>query len=207
MEQSQNQLARILTRARIRKEYWPYLIEDFNFEGFSPADKEDILEYHDNLDAVYQNGLGFFFHGEFGTGKTMLSSIILKHAVKYKFQVFFITAFDFFEYYGAFGDQGRQFKDFVRNVHFLCIDEIGSEQVKTKDYVFALLDNLLVERQFPTIVTSNRKPDQLATIYGDHLSELLGKNRIREIGFSEVSKRDRRTWEKAIKNRQTIIRL
>lgn len=207
MEPTQDKLIRILTRARIRREYWPYTIDDFDFSEFSPAEHQDIKEYHDNLEVAYQNGLGFFFHGEFGTGKSLLASIILKHAVKMKFQVFFITAFDFYEYYGAFGEEGRQFKSFVRNVHFLCIDEVGGEQLKTKDYVFSLLDNLLVERQFPTILTSNRRPDQLATIYGSHLSELFGKNRIRDIHFSDRSKRKAEKWDQALKQKELIIRL
>lgn len=189
----------LLIRARIRQEYWKLSFEDIVFDDESV--KSDIQVYYENLKNAYDKGLGMFLTGDYGQGKTMIASVILKRALKQMRTAYFVSMFGFLDFYGGFDMESRTFRKFVRNVDFLCIDDIGSEAIKAKDYSFALLDNLLVERSLPTILTSNKDSKQLASIYGDHLLEFIGTGKMREIFIdSGTHLRNKKDWNEELQN-------
>jgi len=178
-------IAGILKEANIRQEYWGHKFEDIVFDD--DAIERDIKTFFNNLEQAREAGMGMFLTGDFGHGKTMIISVILKRVLKLRMSAYFISAFDFFDCYGGFDAEHRQFRKFVRTVDFLAIDDVGSESIKARDYSFSLLDNLLVERQRPTLLSSNKNLKGLIRTYGTHLGEFIGTGRMREI-FIDVGK-------------------
>lgn len=192
-------IGKILKDANIRKDYWYISFNDIIFDDESV--KADITTYYNNIHKAVEKGLGLFLTGDFRHGKTLISSCILKQALKEGLTAYFVSMFDFIGYYGEFGEKGMQFKNFVRSVDILCIDDVGAESIKTRDYSFSLLDNLLAERFKPTIMTSNRSKEQLKDIYGEHLLEFIGDGKIKEFYIdSGKSMRHRIDWHKTLQS-------
>jgi len=185
---------KLFKAAAIRREYFYIGMDDVVFDDDSV--EHDIKMFYENLDKAVTHGLGLFLTGDYGQGKTLIASLILKRAIKYDFAAYFMSMFDFVDYYGGWDEKARQMRDWLRRVHVLVIDDVGAESVKARDYTFSLLDNLIVERQGATILTSNKSKEQLKATYGEHLLEFVGTNKIREVLIDAgKSMRHQTAWE------------
>jgi DNA replication protein DnaC len=198
-EVSRDMMIKLFTEARIRQDYWHVGWEDIVFDDLST--QRNLTAFYENIENCLKNGLGLFLTGDFGHGKSLIGSVILKRALKNQYSAFFISMFDFVDYYGAMGQDGQEFRRYVRKIDFLCIDDIGAESIKARDYSFSLLDNLLAERYKPTIFTSNKTIAELRKLYGEHLLEFIGTNKMKEILVdSGKSLRYKEKWSKLLKD-------
>ena len=123
-----------------------------------------------------------------GNGKTHVAVGIAKIACALGFSVRFAVAADWLEELrSAFDDQQKPVKhEWGRkppsptDAEFLILDDLGleSETAWVREKVYQLINRRWLE-QLPTIVTTNRDPDNLARRYGDGVvSRLWGSSMV-----------------------------
>jgi DNA replication protein DnaC len=160
--------------ANIGKSYWDLTTE--NFDGH-PKDLAGVEAYIDNLDKHYPKGTGMYIHGGNGAGKTTLALLILKHVLHSTVpcSVLFAPFADVVilnsRIVGGFSDkEAEKAINYIKNVDFLVLDDIGKEFDNGKDYTRATLNSILRYRDMwnkPTIYTSNNPIEKLRAHYGD----------------------------------------
>ena len=139
-----------------------------------------IFELHD----VKRTGKSLFFTGMTSVGKTTMACIILKSAIWYsvvsrkKFGDFTGQFITFKEYIDLVFKADRsedenmaERLDYIRNIDFLVLDEVGAEakkQGKTSDFFISVLDDILRHRskwKLPTIITTNLNKEEFSYQY------------------------------------------
>ena len=167
-----------LDEAGIDREYW-----DASFDTWKgdPLAKDLVERYVKQIDVAYDEGLGFLFWGNSGTGKTMLCSIILKTAKASGRTIKFITMAELLDVLRKkISDESieKSYIETVKEVDFLCIDNLGSEYIPQKSsnqYVIAEFDTLARYRKrnmLPTLLTTNLTPNEFSGTYGKAISSL-----------------------------------
>ena len=158
--------------ANIGFEYWT--IDETNFDG----DEEDLKQisfYFDKIDQLKQEGRGFYISGpSFGSGKTSCSLILLMKAIQANYSALFLPCSELIitnvKYMQNHYDSLLNEKiEYIKNVDFLVIDDLGKEFDDNKDWSRATLNSILRYRAMwkkITIFTSNLEIDSLANIYG-----------------------------------------
>jgi len=167
-----------LDDAGINREYWDLTFKDWKGDLVA---KKRVVEYIDNIDSAYENGLGLVLHGSYGTGKTMLSSLILTAALKKEHTIRFITMAEVCDKMRSKIDNVEDnsfYEDKVKNVDFLCLDNLGSEYHPTKfgTYILSTFDILARYRRrnfLPTILTTNLSKSDFIDLYGSAISSLF----------------------------------
>ncbi|MDQ0208082.1 primosomal protein DnaI [Alkalicoccobacillus murimartini] len=117
-----------------------------------------------------EDGMGLYFYGKFGVGKTYLMGAIANELKERNIETFIIYTPDFFrEMRQSIGDGTFQEKlDAVKKAKVLILDDIGAETTSswTRDDVLgAILQHRMLEK-LPTLFTSNYDYDELE----NHLS-------------------------------------
>lgn len=141
--------------------------------------------YVENLPRNIDEGMGILFHGGFGTGKTMLASLIGKAAIRAGHQVMMTTFKDMVDDTKA-GWSDREYEAWYRakveSCRLLILDDMGREQMDTStfDNSFArrMFDSLLRTRtQFgrTTIVTTNMDSRSIVSMYGTAVASLISE--------------------------------
>jgi DNA replication protein DnaC len=175
-------LHRYLLNAGIEKHYQRLAWDDAT--GVA-ADVLDVVnDYVEHVDAYMQNGLGLVLWGKFGTGKTMISSLLLKEALAKGVDGYFATfhiLLDLFTAGWERDEHKRWFDHRIRNAGLLVIDDIGREYQGRNAVAESVLDHVLrtrVSADRPTIITSNKTPDELGTLYSGNAVSLLSESSI-----------------------------
>ena len=200
-----------LDDAGIDKEYWDLTVENWESDGVALSKVE---EYIDSLDIAYENGFGLVFSGSNGTGKTLLSSFILKEALKLGRTIRFITM-------GEVRDlMLRKISDpialsffdvKVKSVDFLCLDNLGSEYVPQRlgqngPYILSEFDILARYRKrnlMPTILTTNLSEQAFIEQYGSSISSLFrGCSSFIEVKGSDFRPKQAKKIESKIKRKR-----
>lgn len=158
----------------ILRAYWD--LEMDNFEGDKEA-LDKIKKYINKIDIAYNNGIGVYLFGNFGTGKTSLANIILKEALKTgRYSVYNITLSTLIDkYMDRFSEKSQSFINNVINKGFLSIDDVGKEYRNDSGFVETKLNDVLRYRNgmnFPTILTSN-KPVEDIKEYGQSIYSII----------------------------------
>lgn len=137
--------------------------------------------YCDNLKI---NDYGLFFYGKSGAGKTYSASAMVNYLLDKGKRACFITATEFFElmsnYSYSFYRDKKELQDridFIRNVDFLVIDDLGNEILSKNNNSFlsSLLD-YRIERGLNTIITSNLSEYDLAECYDSRVASRIRGN-------------------------------
>lgn len=133
-------------------------------------------------DEIGNNKSGLFFFGKSGVGKTYLSTAMLNYAVELGYISYFVKSSDFFDlnnsYNYSFYREKLELKekiDFIKNVDFLVIDDLGSEEPHTK-HNNSFLSNILdyrSENNLSTVINSNYNEYDLAEIYDTRISSRI----------------------------------
>jgi DNA replication protein DnaC len=130
------------------------------------------------------SGIGLTLTGSSGTGKTMLSSLLLKNLVGAGHKGFFTTFHTLLDYFTAgwtSTDEKRWFDGRVRNAGVLVIDDMGREHKGRIDIAISTLDHVLrarVSSGRPTILTSNLTLPKLGELYSANALSLLSESSI-----------------------------
>lgn len=138
-------------------------------------------EYCDNFKI---KDYGIFFYGKSGAGKTYFVSAMVNYMLDKGKRACFITATEFFElmsnYSYSFYRDKKELQDridFIRNVDFLVIDDLGNEILSKNNNSFlsSLLD-YRIERGLNTIITSNLSEYDLAECYDSRVASRIRGN-------------------------------
>lgn len=138
--------------------------------------KAIVSDYVVNLKNNLESGQGLTLWGSVGTGKTHLAVAILLAAQERGLSVHFDSEDGIFDHFKAeWGEPEKemQFLTKLQKVRFLVIDDLGIR--RPSDYVsdrYEAIINTRYANGLPTIITTNRTPEQLSEVYERQMSRL-----------------------------------
>ena len=131
-----------------------------------------------------KGGMGLMFHGSWGTGKTLLTSLIAKELVKLGYTVYFATftqmVDEFTRGWGSNEDKAR-FESKVVKSDIFFLDDVGKEFRTKNNLSEATFDHVLRQRALdnrPTFITTNMAVEDLNEGYGSSIFSLLKEREI-----------------------------
>lgn len=129
-------------------------------------------------------GMGLMYHGSWGTGKTLLTSLMAKELVKLGYSVYFATftqmVDEFTRGWGSNEDKER-FENKVVKSDVFFLDDIGKEFRTKNNLSEATFDHVLRQRALdnrPTFITTNMTVEELNEGYGSAIFSLLKERMI-----------------------------
>ncbi len=139
-----------------------------------------------HLDYNLEVGTGMFLFGEKGTGKTLLSTLLLRRTLAYGHTGHFTSFLEMKDAYtGAWKDEDKSdwYQRKVRQASVLVIDDPGKEMGgdKPTELARSILDDMIRHRMssgLPTIITSNFTPEEFRLRYGGFVDSLMSERMI-----------------------------
>lgn len=198
-----------LTLDDVKKDYFTYFSTPKNFEGMTFDDYEidagpdsesqkrglaTVQSYYEAAVYNYLTGMNLILLGNFGTGKSMLMSILCNALADELFKCRYVNAVKFYQKItDTFGKNDKSVKDVItpyKQTEFLFLDDI--DKVKPSDYVreiFYDLVNYRTENELPTIISANHSLEELdEKYYGEAIiSRLIQKSKI--VNFTHKNRR------------------
>ena len=164
--------------------------------GWADYVNQDMIngvgKYLDHRDEFYRRGMGLYFSGTFGTGKTMLANLVLKDMVREGYTCFATTFAQTIEMYTAgWGDKDEKayFQRKFINSQYLLLDDVGKELRNTKlALAETTFDSILRQRVSdgrPTIITTNLDSSELDEGYGGAILSLIREKSLEEVFTGE----------------------
>lgn len=160
----------------------PRLFFDCEVDDFVGDDEvKGIIErYVNNIHDMFSDCVNLTFYGSNGSGKTFLTSLILKNAYYFRYTAKRITLKRYIDLKFMPSDQ----KDdavweeirTVDNSEFLVVDEVGKEPNTKNDGNISVFEELLKYREekgFPTILCTNLTLENLKEKYGSTVHSLV----------------------------------
>lgn len=149
-----------LFQSNVPLKYWEYEIDDLAGD----ASRRKIERYISRLEEALDRGIGLYFCGSQGTGKTLAACVILKEALRCGHSVYFTMLTEVLSRYcdGMYDKEARAaFARSILEADFLVVDDIDKGYISEKstfidsayDYVFRSRAN----KNLPIIITSNLK--------------------------------------------------
>jgi len=141
--------------------------------------KHKIEKYLANLVEMMDQGIGLYlWSAENGTGKTSVSALIAKEALRYGKTVFFeessrlkgmlINKEQF--------EEGTSIEERMMMVDVLILDDVGKEYRTSSGYAENVIETLIrarVQKVRTTIMTGNVHPKDMKKIYSEDFAALL----------------------------------
>lgn len=143
-----------------------------------------IQDYIEHVENYVANGLGLLLWGRVGTGKTMLATLLMKSILERGIDGYFATFHTLLDLFTAGWDKDeskRWFDRRLRNAGLLVIDDVGREYGGRNAVAETVLDHVLRTRvgsDRPTIITTNRTPEELGTLYSGNALSLISESSI-----------------------------
>jgi DNA replication protein DnaC len=140
-----------------------------------------VTKYLVDSDQMLVNGMGLIMTGPYGTGKTMLASLMAKAMVRMGHDVYFSTFTQMVETFtgGWFSDQKRRkFEERIVGADFLVLDDLGKEMKTKTNLAESTFDNMMRRRAMfmrPTILTTNMPMENMREGYGRAAFSLLSE--------------------------------
>lgn len=159
--------------------------------GIEAGARDRVAEWIEHSEAYIRAGCGLILHGTKGTGKSLLSSLILKWMLVEGYNGYFTTFSEMLStLMGGFSDPDERtwFYARIKNAQVLVIDDLGREVHKrhavkgdgfkemTSPIASATIDEVLRHRtasSLPTILTTNLDLNELERDYGSNIISLL----------------------------------
>ena len=168
-----------------------YLIEcESEEKGF-----KTVFEYYNQAVKSYLTGMNLILLGRFGTGKSMLMSILCNAlANEYLFSCKYTNAVVLWQKItDSFTNSEKSIKGIINpyeETEFLFLDDI--DKVKPNDYVreiFYGLVNTRTEKELPTIISANHSLEELdEKYYGEAIiSRLIANSKV--VNFTHKNRR------------------
>lgn len=129
-----------LIHAGIPRDYVNYTINDFNGD----VSKTVAVRYMKHIHDMYEDKQDLLLTGNNGTGKTMLASIILKHAYFHRYRIAMLTMSSLLEL--TFNQKNPEYYERLQEIkkaQFLVIDELGKETFTATGSNKNLFENIL----------------------------------------------------------------
>jgi len=174
----QYQLRMWLTNAGIGLRYQRYGWTDA--KGVSDDAQQAVLDYGQHVEVNLRGGYGLILHSVMrGTGKTLLSTLLLKTIISMGVDGYFTTFGNMLDAYTAGWrneEQRNWFKRRITNTGFLVVDDIGRENRGRHDTSEEMVDGVIRSRVAecrPTIVTTNFTIKQIEEGYSSNIVSLL----------------------------------
>ena len=147
--------------------------------------KEIVSEYMADFLNRRKQGQGITFWGSVGAGKSHLAACVLKEACIYC-GAYWATEDAIFDTFKAnCSDPGEEI-EYLKTLQrrpLLVIDDMGVR--KPSDYVidrYEAIINARWESSLPTVITTNRTPEQLSEIYERQMSRLSSNIDVQVLG-------------------------
>jgi DNA replication protein DnaC len=143
-----------------------------------------IFDYVDKSRDYVRAGIGLQLTGKRGTGKSMVSTLVLKMLLFRGQRGFFTTFNEMLDHYSdgwRSKDDKSWYQQRIRNARVLVIDDIGRESGARGSVAESALDDVLRHRVAcarPTIVTSNLDDQTLGERYSLNALSLLSERSI-----------------------------
>lgn len=158
-----------------------------------------VRNYIDQAEPCVRAGLGLILHGDQGTGKTLLATLLLKHVLGLGIDGYFVPfplMVELFTEGWRDAEKAAWFRKRIENVQVLVLDDIGKEhmqKIKTTEgdeTTLRAFATSVVGRTFdavirhrvaaakPTIITTNFDLDELRQSYGSNIFSLLSERSI-----------------------------
>lgn len=141
---------------------------------------EKVSEYLAMLEGAVDAGIGITFTGPPGTGKSLLSHLVMKDVIARGYDGYATTFSEMIDRFAegwSSREQSQWFKARLRDAQVLLIDDLGREKNKGIGTVGEnMLETVIRHRvacQLPTFITSNENADQIHSIYGVNTTSLL----------------------------------
>ena len=134
--------------------------------------------------SMVRAGFGIIFHGDYGTGKTLLSVLVAKELVKLGYNVYFATFAQMVdEFTRGWGDASEKirFENKVVKSDIFFLDDIGKEFRTKNNLSESTFDHVMRQRALdsrPTFITTNMTTDELKYGYGSAIFSLLTERMI-----------------------------
>lgn len=164
-----------LRLANIPEDYWDC---DFcNYQG-PELPRNKSIQYLSQLGVMTDKGIGLFYVGSYGPGKTTLAMIVMKYLVRARWDVYCTSLGEIVETIQRSWKNDEEF-DLIgkaRRTTFLFIDDVGKEHKGQSGFVERVFDNLIrhrVQHRLPTFLTSNFTKSELEAGYGESAISLL----------------------------------
>jgi DNA replication protein DnaC len=168
-------------RANLPERYWETSLRAI---PDSMDYKQKVERYLRNLPDMLNNGIGLYLWSvENGTGKTSISSLIVKEALRYGKTVFFeessrlktmlINKEQF--------EEGLSIEQRIEMVDLLVLDDIGKEYRTASGYAENVIETLVrarVQKVRTTVMTGNVHPRDLQKVYSEDFAALLKESMI-----------------------------
>ena len=160
--------------------------QKLNWDDFHGDEKALELSkiYLSKHQQMVKGGMGVMFHGSWGTGKTLLTSLMAKELVKLGYTVYFATftqmVDEFTRGWGSNEDKAR-FESRVVKSDIFFLDDVGKEFRTKNNLSEATFDHVLRQRALdnrPTFITTNMSIEDLNTGYGSAIFSLLKERMI-----------------------------
>lgn len=164
-----------------------------DYQGKTEID-ELFDTYVGNHWAYVNRGVGLFFTGDYGTGKTMVANLMLKEFVKRGYTCYATTFAQMIEMYTAGwkkASEQRMFEKRFKESQVLLLDDVGRDWMMSQELnksggrrstlEESTFDTILRTRvQFgrPTFITTNLVEEELQDSYGGAVLSLLSEKSI-----------------------------
>lgn len=165
----------------IPAEYADATLEDF---VDNEETKELIFKYIEHMHDMYEDRVCLAFYGANGTGKTYLSTVLVKEAYRRRYNSHMTTLAHFMDL--SFNPnktpEMREELKFISEAEFLVIDEVGKENFTKTQSNITLLEELLrqsVAKGQVVIICSNLPLEDVGgvegiyTLYGKSVKSLV----------------------------------
>lgn len=140
--------------------------------------------YVENHKRYVSRGVGLFFSGDFGVGKTMLANLVLKEFVKLNYRCYATTFSGVVEMFTAgwkSASEQRYFQDRFIGSEVVLLDDVGRELRNKSKLSETTFDDILrrrVQSGRPTFITTNLSLAELEEGYGSAVLSLIREKSI-----------------------------
>lgn len=162
----------------VPRQYAEATLKDYTLED----DLFSLFErYLSGIELMFYDCVNLLMYGANGTGKTWLSSLIVKEAYIHRFSSYRVTLQTYLDLqFKKENPEALKAMERVENADFLVIDEVGKETFSKSLFNVTVLEELLRKRETlgkPTIICTNLPLENgLYEQYGKSIESLISGN-------------------------------